>query len=261
MHSCISENQEILKDENGKICLKCDLKNGIRDGKCIQYYPNGTIKSISNWFTGVQNGELIEYFENGRVFQTSMWVDGKLEGECVEYSKGGYIHKVKQYTDGRPKGLWVQFYEGYPMQAIQYVVVRDQTHHMNQWWVYDILGDVQKEASHYFSIYSEKGDSIKVGESGVIIVKLEAPKYGGYMKLVVGDFDGQFNPINPSQLDTINCVGFEGTVNYKFDEKGQKVIQGIILDGIKDNRYYEKEKKHYTDRYREIFFARTIEVY
>ena len=190
-----------------------------------------------------------------------MWEDGKLEGESVEYSNGGYIHKVKQYTDGRPKGLWIQFYEGYPMQAIQYVIVGDRTHHMNQWWVYDILGDVQKEKSHYFSIYSEKGDSIKVGEAGVLKVKLEAPIFGGYMKLVVGDFDGQFNPIDPTKLDTINCAGFEGAIKYQFHEKGEKIIQGIILDGIKENVYDEKGKKHHTNRYKEIFFARTIKVY
>ena len=248
IHSCVSENREIFRDENGNIFLKCELKNGERDGKCVEYYPNGAIQVISNWVAGVQNGQRIEYFENGNIKETSMWEDGKAEGECLEYSNGGYIHKIKHYTEGKPDGLWVQYYEGFPIRAMQYVIVKDYQDYLNQWWTYDYFGDVKKEESHYYSIYSEKGDSIKVGETGELKIKLEAPMFGGYMKIVSGDFDNKFNPRDPTKLDTINCVGFEGTVQYKFDENGTNFIQGIILDG--------KEEEG-----RRIYFIRTIEVY
>ena len=231
LYSCVSENQEIVRDKNGNICSKCELKNGMKHGKCYEYYPNGSIKSTSNWKADVQDGELIEYFENGKIHQTSMWKDDKLDGEVVEYSNGGYIHKVKQYTEGKPSGLWVQFYQGIPMHTVQYIVIKDKQQYVNQYWMYDYFGNVKKEESHYFSIYSEKGDSVKVGEEGEIKVKLEAPMFGGYMKLVLGDFDGKFNPKDVTKLDTIECVGFEGTVKYKFDEVGYQFIDGVILDG------------------------------
>jgi len=260
IHSCTSNNQEVIKNENGNICMKCELKNGVRNGKCYEYYPNGDIYVISSWIAGVQNGKKIVYFENGTIKETSIWEDGNLEGEVIEYSGKGYVHKVKQYMNGKPDGLWIHFFEGYPMRAMQYVIVKDYQEYLNQWWVYDYFGDVKKEESHYYSIYSEKGDSIKAGVAGVLKVKLEAPVFGGYMKLVTGNFDNKFNPIDATKLDTINCVGFEGTVKYKFDEIGTHFVQGIILDAKKGKGY--DEKGEYTEtKQREIYFIRTIEVY
>ena len=65
--SCVSENHEIIKDEDGNVRLKCELKNGIRHGKCYHYYPSGAVQVISNWVEGVKDGESIEYFENGKI--------------------------------------------------------------------------------------------------------------------------------------------------------------------------------------------------
>ena len=84
---------------------------------------------------------------------------------------------------------------------------------------------------------------------------------GGYMKLVTGDFDRKFNPIDSAKLDTMNCVGFEGIVKYKFDETGTKFIQGIILD-CKEEKRYDKEKGEYKNiSCREIYFMKSLEVY
>jgi hypothetical protein len=229
-------------------------------GKCYEYYPNGATKSISNWVEGIRDGEAIKYFENGKTKETSMWKDGKLEGEHIEYLDNGYVYEMGQFTEGKQSGLWVKFIEGMPIRTIQYVVAKDHDNYANQWWIYDYFGDVKKEESHYYSIYSEKGDSIKVGESGEIKVKLETPCFGGYMKLVTGEFDRKFNPKDSTQLDTLNCIGFEGTIRFKFDERGFQKIQGIILDGKEEKRH--DEKGEYTRTYqREIFFMRTFEVY
>lgn len=260
-YSCVSDNVEIVKDKNGKISFKCELENGLREGKGYEYYPDGTIRTVSNWIAGVQNGELIEYFDNGKIQQFSMWKDGKLNGEAVEYSNKGYIHMIKQYTEGIPNGLWIKYYEGVPMHTIQYVVAKDYQQYANQWWVYDWSGNVKKEDSHYYSIFSEKGDSIRVGESGEIKVQLEAPLFGGYMKLVLGDFDSKFNPKDSTKLDTINCVGFEGTVKYKFDQKGLQMIQGVILDCKEANEYDEEMREYKKISKREIFFIKMFEVY
>jgi len=247
--SCVSENHEIIKDEDGNVRLKCELKNGIRHGKCYHYYPSGAVQVISNWVEGVKDGESIEYFENGKIKETAMWEDDKLHGELLRYSDNGYIHNIMGFVSGRPHGLWQQYSSGHPRRATQYVLVKEDQSYANQWWTYDFFGDVKKEQSHYYSIYSEIGDSIKVGETGEFIIKLEAPLLGEYMKLVTGDFDKRFNPIDPAKLDTIDCVGFECTVKFKFDEKGVHFVQGIILDG------------GIGEDVREIYFMRAALVY
>ena len=96
-HSCVSKNEEIVRDEKGNIIFKYELKNGVRHGKCYQYYLNGTIATISNWVKGVQEGETISYYENGSIKQSSMWKENKANGECIDYYENGTI-KVKQYV-------------------------------------------------------------------------------------------------------------------------------------------------------------------
>jgi hypothetical protein len=70
----------------------------------------------------------------------------------------------------------------------------------------------------------------------------------------------KFNPKNINKLDTINCVGFECTVKYKFEEKGIQFVQGIILDCKEEKGY--NEKGEYTEYHQhEIYFVKAFEVY
>ena len=104
IQSCVSENREIVRDENGNIILKCELKNGVRHGKCIDYYPNGTVKGVSNWVAGIMDGKQIVYFENGNVKSTGMWKDDKIDGEHVWYYETGVIECKIFFIKGQGKG-------------------------------------------------------------------------------------------------------------------------------------------------------------
>jgi len=120
IHSCISENQEITRYENGAIHFKCEIKNGLRNGKSFEYYPNGAIKATSNWIAGLQHGQRIDYFENGSIAKTSMWKDDELDEEFVIYFENGNIDQKSMWKDGKLDGELVGYYEKGGVKAIDY---------------------------------------------------------------------------------------------------------------------------------------------
>jgi len=93
--SCGSK-QEIIRDENGNIILKCELKNGVRHGKCYQFYPNGAIKEISSLVAGIREGKSIEYFENGSKKVCSYYVNDFLMQKEV-YDECGRVQEECHY--------------------------------------------------------------------------------------------------------------------------------------------------------------------
>lgn len=55
------------KHENGQIIEECEMKNGLRDGLLVQYYPNGKKKHKVRYKLDKEvNGEIIWYHENGQ---------------------------------------------------------------------------------------------------------------------------------------------------------------------------------------------------
>jgi len=111
LNSCISRKQEIIRDENGVVISKCELKNGFRHGICYHYYPNGSIEGISSWNKGVQDGETIEYYENGNVRSTTMIKGGKQDGICINYYENGNVHITSMWKEGKLNGERVEYYE------------------------------------------------------------------------------------------------------------------------------------------------------
>jgi antitoxin component YwqK of YwqJK toxin-antitoxin module len=117
INSCIFPKYEIVRDENGIVVRKCELKKGVRHGKCYDYYPNGNIRGIINWIDGVHEGETIEYFENGSVKSVSMWKDGKQHGKLVEYFENGKINATSMWKDDKMEGECVEYFENGNMKS------------------------------------------------------------------------------------------------------------------------------------------------
>jgi len=93
MSTSCGSKQEIIRDENGNIIAKCELKNGVRHGKCYFYFPNGNIWMTCNLINGVINGESIEYFENGSMKVKSNFVNGQaIRSEF--YDENGRLEQI-----------------------------------------------------------------------------------------------------------------------------------------------------------------------
>ena len=136
MQSCVSQNKEIIRDENGNIVLMCELKNGVRHGKCYEYYPSGAVNVVSNWVAGVLEGERTYYFETGSVESTGIFKAGERDGELVLYYESGGIKTKMFFIKGRGKGL-ESFDEAGNLQEISEFIYLNDKPKLNRKVVYD----------------------------------------------------------------------------------------------------------------------------
>jgi hypothetical protein len=207
IHSCASKNQEIIKDENGNIVLKCELKNGIRHGKCYEYFPNSTIMGISSWVAGVQDGEAISYFENGSIKQTSMWKEGMANGECIDYFENGSI-KIRGYIVNNQQ-MEVEFYdEDSRLQKINYYIIVNRQSRLNGAVVYDVDNavnypyNIDYTKSMYAEIFADR-DTIDCGNFAEYEVQWMCSN-DHYVGAITGNIDQDFNIIDSSSLKRVD---------------------------------------------------------
>ncbi|MEO1516295.1 MAG: hypothetical protein AAFV95_14830 [Bacteroidota bacterium] len=74
----------------------CYLNNDedVLDGEFKEYYRNGNVKSVTQYYRGVKNGLEKYYYENGNVEQQINCVDGKREGELLAYDSTGHLKTI-----------------------------------------------------------------------------------------------------------------------------------------------------------------------
>ena len=232
IQSCVLRNQEIIRDENGNVILKCELKKGVRHGTCYAYYPNGNIRVISSWIAGFQDGETIEYFENGSIHVTTMLQSGKQHGQRVAYYKNGIVNATSMWKDNQQDGETIsydengnfeskiifingqikeiEFYdkEGRLVKHAFYIILNGQST-LNGLLVFashDADGNPDEiiwSKTAYAEIFTER-DTIDYGS----FVEYEINWWGGipddYVGAMAGNYDHNFNLIDSTSLKIID---------------------------------------------------------
>lgn len=84
--------------------------NGKQDGKWIEFYRNGNIKSIINWKNGKLDGKYIIYENNGMKATETIYKEGKENGEYFLYYSNGNYRTKGAYSMGKPIGTW-EYYD------------------------------------------------------------------------------------------------------------------------------------------------------
>lgn len=71
-------------------------------GKIVDYYDQNKkmLKYESDYNLGFKNGKTIEYFENGQVKSSSTYLNGKLDGVQSTYYSNGQIESETNYKNG-----------------------------------------------------------------------------------------------------------------------------------------------------------------
>jgi TonB family protein len=70
-----------------------------RDGKCLEYFPNGKLHFSTNYTDGTLNGESKRYFENGELQYSMVYIDGMLNGELKGYFENGNLRRLDHYKN------------------------------------------------------------------------------------------------------------------------------------------------------------------
>ena len=80
--------------EDGNLANYYMVKNGVKNGKMVYYYPNGQVKEIKNIDKNTVEGIQKEFYENGVLKLIEYRVLGKLES-FIKYDEYGNVLQDK----------------------------------------------------------------------------------------------------------------------------------------------------------------------
>lgn len=86
-------------------------KEGVLEGQCHLYYPDGTLKAESFYQKGLLEGTCTSYSQTGILLAKSNYIANLLEGEVLWYYASGAPYSRQQYHKGEWHGLQEFFYE------------------------------------------------------------------------------------------------------------------------------------------------------
>lgn len=111
---------ETIKDyyENTK-CLKAKykVKNGLKNGKYIEYFPNKKIKTSSYYINDQLNGDFITYHENGKIKTKSTYINNIKTGLCYGYEENGKLFFIYSYENNVKNGDCITYLQNGKIQA------------------------------------------------------------------------------------------------------------------------------------------------
>lgn len=80
--------------EDGNLANYYIVKNGVKNGEMVYYYPNGQVKEIKNIDTNTVEGIQKEFYENGVLKLVEYRVLGRLES-FIKYDEHGNVLQEK----------------------------------------------------------------------------------------------------------------------------------------------------------------------
>ena len=97
-------------------CINLVYKDGITTqndilytGKCKTMFPDGSIRSLQEYYRGKDDGEWVFYFEDGQI-QTKGTLDkGKRIGKWDYYYPNGNLKQISHYENGKKHGSWIKY--------------------------------------------------------------------------------------------------------------------------------------------------------
>lgn len=109
------------KYENGVLIYEGQFENDVPKGTFKYYYPDGKLKSISEFVTGVSKVNVKTYHENGNVASQGMFINQQKDGQWKYYSDKNVLLSEENYKLGKKYGRFVTYsVEGYKLKEENY---------------------------------------------------------------------------------------------------------------------------------------------
>lgn len=123
--------------KNGQLKTESYYKKGSPNGKSIGYYENGKIHYVLRFKNGQKEGEHVYYFENGNVASKVPFKNDKPHGTCYFYYENGGVKEVGSFNNGLSTGTYKSYYADGKIQSKgEYKNGRES----GVWYFYDIYG-------------------------------------------------------------------------------------------------------------------------
>jgi antitoxin component YwqK of YwqJK toxin-antitoxin module len=89
---------ETIWNDEGKLSIHNEYKNGEKNGICREYYPTGSLRVEQMYVNGVEEGMYKSYFASGNIYNEGQFKNGELTGDLKFYSEQGKLTNTKQYN-------------------------------------------------------------------------------------------------------------------------------------------------------------------
>lgn len=86
-------------------------------GKCIDYYKNGEIRTVSIYSNGKENGLRESFYENKIKQSEELYTNGVKNGAFQTWNDQGKIKSKGQYLQNIPEGKWETFFDNGQKQS------------------------------------------------------------------------------------------------------------------------------------------------
>ncbi|MBN2814556.1 MAG: hypothetical protein JXQ80_10800 [Bacteroidales bacterium] len=229
--ACKSQDNEIIEYAEDGTLLKRTVftDSGNRDHyREYFYYPNGEIKSLTEYTNGVRDGRDFAYYDDGSIKTVFYYINGKLNSIGRFYDSKGLI------TD---KGLFIndslvvkeEFFYKDNLTQVNVFARNGDTFEESGNMLYDDRGRFAAEHSAYYFVSS--ADSIQLGDSLKITVDLLAPSdKSSSFSLVLGEFNEklEFTAISDDMVSNARALIFY----YKPAKTGYNLLTGKLAHNI-----------------------------
>jgi hypothetical protein len=88
---------EMIKYVNGKIQIKANFIDGLKEGWVLKYYSDGRIENKLFYRANKAQGTEYEYYNNGKLNYTRYWKDDKQYGDLFKYFENGKLDTYSTY--------------------------------------------------------------------------------------------------------------------------------------------------------------------
>lgn len=110
------------KYEKGVLVYEGQFENDVPKGTFKYYFPNGKIKSITEFISGVSKVQVVTYHENGNKASEGVFVDQQKDGLWKYYSDKNVLLSEENYKLGKKNGRFVTYsVDGYKLKEENYL--------------------------------------------------------------------------------------------------------------------------------------------
>lgn len=109
------------KYENGVLVYEGQFVNDVPQGTFKYYYPNGKLKSVSEFVTGVSKVNVTTYHENGNVASKGTFINQQKDGKWKYFNDKNVLLSEENYKLGKKNGAFVTYsVDGYKLKEEMY---------------------------------------------------------------------------------------------------------------------------------------------
>jgi antitoxin component YwqK of YwqJK toxin-antitoxin module len=98
-------SREVHEKVNGTEFIYTILPNGIKEGTCLEFREDGTLKSKYRYINGKIVGNYIKYFPDGTIKAVYSYKNGRRHGECIFFNPATGFYSQDYYYHGISREL------------------------------------------------------------------------------------------------------------------------------------------------------------